>query len=141
MNNCPRFARHIPRPLRVIGAILIGIVLICAFALAAGVLVKALWNWLMPPLFGLGTITFWQGFGIMVLAQLLFGGHISRKGDDSHDKRHYRKWNNHEPVPEGPLFDEWWQKEGRDAFETHIKSRCAEHDEAARDADEKERPE
>lgn len=26
-----------------------------------------LWNWLLPVLFGLPTITFWQGYGIMFL--------------------------------------------------------------------------
>lgn len=31
-----------------------------------------LWNAIMPEIFGLGTITFWQAFGIRVLATLLF---------------------------------------------------------------------
>lgn len=29
------------------------------------------WNWLMPFLFGLPTITFWQAFGLKVLATAL----------------------------------------------------------------------
>lgn len=32
-----------------------------------------LWNWLMPALFGLGTLTFLQAGGIFLLAKLLFG--------------------------------------------------------------------
>ncbi|MBR2870047.1 MAG: hypothetical protein IKB98_01505 [Clostridia bacterium] len=31
-----------------------------------------LWNAIMPEIFGLGTITFWQAFGIKLLATLLF---------------------------------------------------------------------
>ena len=31
-----------------------------------------LWNWLMPTIFGLTTITFWQGFGILILCSFLF---------------------------------------------------------------------
>lgn len=31
-----------------------------------------LWNWLMPTLFGLKTITFWQAVGINVLSGILF---------------------------------------------------------------------
>jgi hypothetical protein len=33
-----------------------------------------LWNWLMPMLFGLHVITFWQGLGLLVLCRILFGG-------------------------------------------------------------------
>lgn len=33
-----------------------------------------LWNWLMPMIFGLTTLTFWQSFGLMLLASFLFKG-------------------------------------------------------------------
>jgi hypothetical protein len=39
-----------------------------------GGLVMALWNWLMPTLFGLTQVTFWQAFGLLALCRLLFGG-------------------------------------------------------------------
>ncbi len=48
------------------------------FGLLAGVVftvaVLLLWNWLMPAIFGLGVITFWQALGLLVLAKILFGG-------------------------------------------------------------------
>ena len=50
-----------------------------------GFIVMSLWNWLMPSLFGLRTITFWQAWGILLLAKILFGsfgGH--------HRPRHWR---------------------------------------------------
>lgn len=31
-----------------------------------------LWNWLMPELFGLKEINFWQAIGIQILAYLIF---------------------------------------------------------------------
>lgn len=31
-----------------------------------------LWNWLMPELFGLTTLTFWQALGLSTLCSLLF---------------------------------------------------------------------
>jgi len=31
-----------------------------------------LWNWLMPLIFGLTTLTFWQSFGLMLLCSFLF---------------------------------------------------------------------
>jgi hypothetical protein len=39
-----------------------------------GEVVKQLWNWLLPPLFGWRQITFWQAFGLLALCRILFGG-------------------------------------------------------------------
>lgn len=39
-----------------------------------GGLVMLLWNWLMPELFNLGTITFVQATGLLLLCKILFGG-------------------------------------------------------------------
>ncbi len=36
--------------------------------------VQHLWNWLMPEIFGLHMITYWQAFGLLGLSWLLFGG-------------------------------------------------------------------
>ena len=44
-------------------------------------LVMALWNWLMPAIFGLTTITFWQAGGLLLLSKLLFSGfNFNKKG-------------------------------------------------------------
>src|SRR5260370_37310294 len=39
-----------------------------------GFVIMHLWNWLMPSLFGLNVITFWQALGLFVLGKLLLGG-------------------------------------------------------------------
>ena len=39
-----------------------------------GKAVHELWNWLMPGIFGLPAITFWQAVGLLALSWLLFGG-------------------------------------------------------------------
>lgn len=39
-----------------------------------GEIVMHLWNWLMPAIFGLKVITFWQGLGLLVLARIMVGG-------------------------------------------------------------------
>jgi len=52
----------------------LAIVGILAFMAIGSAVVMALWNWLLPPLFGLHQITFWQALGILVLCRLLFGG-------------------------------------------------------------------
>jgi hypothetical protein len=37
-------------------------------------LLMVLWNWLMPTIFGLITITYWQAAGLLLLSKLLFSG-------------------------------------------------------------------
>ena len=48
-----------------IGMIAITIVLL-------GYPIMLLWNWLMPSIFGLPEITFWQAIGINILSTILF---------------------------------------------------------------------
>jgi hypothetical protein len=42
-------------------------------AAALSWVVMHLWNWLMPTLFGLHAITFWQALGLLVLSKILVG--------------------------------------------------------------------
>jgi hypothetical protein len=51
------------------------IALLITIALAGfGQAVLQLWNWLMPELFGLHPLRFWQAVGLMALSWILFGG-------------------------------------------------------------------
>ncbi|WP_400194145.1 hypothetical protein, partial [Hymenobacter sp. B81] len=50
-------------------------VLFAALCVAlAGFVVMALWNWLMPAIFGLPLLSFGQALGLLVLCKILFGG-------------------------------------------------------------------
>jgi hypothetical protein len=53
-------------PLAILGMLL--------FIALGGGIVRLLWNWLLPPLFGWPSITFWQALGILALCRILFGG-------------------------------------------------------------------
>lgn len=53
-----------------------------------GLVVMKLWNWLMPAIFGLTAITFWQAIGLFVLARLLFSGFNGGKGRHNKHDRH-----------------------------------------------------
>ncbi|GAB4136780.1 MAG: hypothetical protein Fur0041_11330 [Bacteroidia bacterium] len=48
--------------------------LFCIFILGMGWVTMLLWNWLMPAIFGITMINFWQAAGLLVLGRLLFGG-------------------------------------------------------------------
>lgn len=54
--------------------------LVLLFLALFGYLFMVLWNWLMPALFGLRMITFWQALGLLILSKLLFGGFRGRSG-------------------------------------------------------------
>lgn len=53
-------------PLAIVGMI--------AFIAIGGTLVRLLWNGLLPPIFGLPAISFWQALGLLALSRILFGG-------------------------------------------------------------------
>jgi hypothetical protein len=40
----------------------------------AGLVVMLLWNWLMPDLFGLKNVNYWQAWGLLILSSILFKG-------------------------------------------------------------------
>jgi hypothetical protein len=44
------------------------------FVFLGGGIVKQLWNWLLPSLFGFHEITFWKALGMLLLCRILFGG-------------------------------------------------------------------
>ncbi len=55
--------------------LLFKIALFLVIAIAGfGSAVLHLWNWLMPSLFGLRAISFWQAVGLLGLCWILFGG-------------------------------------------------------------------
>ena len=77
-----------------------------------GFLVESLWNRLMPAIFGLHVITFWQGLGLFVLAKILFGGFRGRPGWGDHWRTHMKeRWESMTP-------------EERERFRQVLKERC-----------------
>ena len=68
------------------------VVLVPAFFVLFGAVTMWLWNWLMPAIFKLPTIGFWQAIGILCLSQLLFkGGQFGRAGRSRWKKERIRK--------------------------------------------------
>jgi hypothetical protein len=55
-------------------------VLVIVLGVLLGFVVEHLWNWLMPGLFGLRTITYWQAVGLFLLSKILLGGFHPRGG-------------------------------------------------------------
>jgi hypothetical protein len=98
--------------------------LIVLFIFIGGEIVKLLWNWLLPPLFGWRLITFWQALGILVLCRVLFGGFGRHGGYRSGVRSRV-----HERVAEriGERMAERWDRmtpEERERFRQGMRGRC-----------------
>jgi hypothetical protein len=71
-----------------IGRVLRIITFVVIAAAVFGFIIMHLWNWLMPGIFGLHTITYWQGLGLLILAKILFGGFHRHGGGGRRWKQH-----------------------------------------------------
>jgi len=80
--------------------------------LALSFVVMSLWNWLMPSLFGLRLLTFWQALGLLVLSKILLGGFRGRPGGGMHWRRR--------------MMERWEQMtpEEREKFRQGMRGRC-----------------
>jgi hypothetical protein len=131
-NACCPSRGHGRKILKIIGMVFVGMIFACLFALVFGFLVKWLWNFLMPDLFGLKQITYLQAFAMVVLAKLLFGafGPHHKKHHDMHHHP-FEKWPHrfecYDSMPWDTIhdrrkyFSKFWQDEGKEAFEEYIK--------------------
>lgn len=132
-NNC----KHTHGFFRILGGIIAGTFVAALFALIIGALIMVLWNWLMPVIFGLGIITYWQGFGIALLARLLFGGmghkgHSEKMDPHMHASKHkYAGHMHHGPMRNwqfDDVYEDWWEAEGSQRFNAYMKDKKKESD-------------
>ncbi len=114
------------RGLRIAGMVLAGVIFAAVFALVFGWLVMILWNWIMPPIFHLGEIGYWQGFGILLLAKIIFGALGSRGpghgpsrgwGGNPFRKESWHRGDWREDREWWRYAHDFWKEEGKEAFE------------------------
>jgi hypothetical protein len=97
---------------------------ILLFSFIGGEVVKLLWNWLLPPIFGFRQITFWQAFGILLLCRILFGG-VGGRGFGSSNVRGRMRERMAERL--GERTAERWERmtpEERERFRQGLGGRC-----------------
>ncbi|MDR0834208.1 MAG: hypothetical protein LBN93_08520 [Candidatus Symbiothrix sp.] len=102
----------------IFGHVIFGLALVAGFSAA----VMLLWNALIPGIFGLTVINFWQSLGLLALARLLFGcgfgGKIARAGVGGHGS-----------FNKNPMREKWMNMtpEERKAFIKNMKDRRNRH--------------
>ena len=82
------------------------------FAWLFGEIVMHLWNWLMPALFGLKAITFWQGLGLLVLCRILVGGLGGGSNNSRRRERRLKERWEHMTPEEREKLREWMRTRG-----------------------------
>jgi hypothetical protein len=115
------------RVIRIVGMVVGGVLIAVILAFLFGYVVMMLWNWLMPAVFGLTAITYWQAFGLIVLAKIFFGGGHGYGHGHGHNK--WRKWKRHHHdsdwAPAGDYgnwkyYEDYWRAEGKKQFEDYL---------------------
>ncbi|MEE4197284.1 MAG: hypothetical protein V2I54_06540 [Bacteroidales bacterium] len=124
-------ANPLVKGLRIFGFVILGAIGVAFLALIFGYFVMLLWNWLMPMLFNLTTITFWQAVGIVILARLIFGGFKHGKSDTEKHKpmkeHFFDRWKDeyhqHQAASDWRYFDDYWEDEGEEAYQNYIRQK------------------
>ncbi|MFZ4563392.1 MAG: hypothetical protein ACOYNU_08445 [Bacteroidales bacterium] len=115
-----------------IGWIILGVIGFTAFAFLFGAVVMWLWNCLMPVIFHLGIITYWQAVGLAVLGRLLFGS-FHHGGPHNRSRHHFGPWKQKYHTNDGgncrdythgskwSYYDQYWNEEGEKSFNDYLK--------------------
>jgi len=77
-------------PVKIVMGIGFGILAIGLGAVAILVVMK-LWNWLMPEIFGLTTLTYWKAGGLLLLTSILFKNWSLGDKDSKNERRRKRE--------------------------------------------------
>lgn len=96
-------------------AIAIAIVALIVTCTVFGFAVSALWNALMPEIFGLHPIGFWQALGVLALSWILFGGFGMFRGRPGFSRGRIHR-----------MADHWarMSPEEREKFAQEFRRRC-----------------
>jgi hypothetical protein len=97
-----------------------GLALLGLLAVALlGLVVMSLWNWLLPTIFGIRSVSYWQALGLLVLSRILLGGfHRHHRAPFRHRRRMFERWERMTP-------------EEREAFRRGFRGHfCGPHDPA-----------
>src|ERR1700680_5243289 len=100
--------RKVSRGVKFVMIAILCLIVLCLVCL----LLMNLWNWLMPAIFGLKAITFWQALGLLFLSRLLLTGFHGRSRRSMHWRhRMMERWERMTP-------------EERTKFRRGVRARC-----------------
>lgn len=113
---------------KIIGLVILGVIGFAALAFIFGLVIQWLWNHLMPAVFGLPEISYWQAVGLAVLARIFFGcehnKHVHRHKEAKREKTGVSQISiDCGSSSEIDSFKEFWDARGKDAFRSWLDDR------------------
>lgn len=125
-------------PMEIAAMIIFGAAAIIGLAILFGYVIMWLWNWLMPDLFGLTPLTYWQAVGLFILLKILIGGCGGRGGSKSSSKScdDNGKKNKKSDFSKWSRYDKFWKEEGDDMYKKFLEKESG----SAEPAIEEEKP-
>ncbi len=106
-------------PLHIAGMIVFGVIAITGLAILFGFVIMWLWNWLMPEIFGLTTLTYWQAVGLFILLKLLLGG-CGSSSSSGKSSKHKCKDDSKTDFSKWKHYDQFWEEEGDQLYKQYI---------------------
>ena len=113
------------------GRIIFGIIAITGLAILFGFIIMWLWNILMPEIFGLPLISYWQAVGLFILTKILFGSgrrgrkkYYSKYSSRKHSKHRLKSFFGNDcksDFSNWQHYDKFWKEEGEQAYKTFVK--------------------
>ena len=135
MSNYFKHKMRSKNPAEIAGWVILAIVGFTGLVILFGFIIMWLWNWLMPELFGLPVITYWQGLGICLLSKILFGG-IGGGKSSSKSSSKKSSWDDMEckdssknEISKWKFYDKFWEDHGNEAFESYVAQKRTEKNE------------
>lgn len=126
------FLKHKARgksPGEIAGWVILGILGIAGLAILFGFVIMWLWNWLMPDIFGLTTLTYWQAVGIFILFKILLGscGGGSKNCNSSKHKKSTCDKDSKSDFSKWKHYDKFWKEEGDQAYQAYVERKDKEN--------------
>lgn len=112
-----------------IGKIIVGTIIVIGLAILFGYVIMWLWNQLMPELFGLKSISYWQAVGLFILAKIFFGSGDcggKKKNDCCQNSEVKNKFKTRlekhckENNTDWKYYDKFWEEEGKKAYKEFV---------------------
>ncbi|RRQ49834.1 hypothetical protein DZC72_04410 [Maribacter algicola] len=123
--------KSVQKGVKIFFFVLLGI----GIAFLLGYVVMYLWNWLMPYLFGIPTVGYWQAVGILLLSKIIFGfgggGGSHNKSKKSGKKEFFKNRckTMRRDFSEWEHYDAFWKEEGEQSYRSYVKRKKEGQDE------------
>ncbi|MBJ6367177.1 hypothetical protein [Snuella sedimenti] len=125
-------------PIEIVGMIIFGAIAIAGLVILFGFVIMWLWNWLMPDIFGLTTLTYWQAVGLFILLKILLGGCGTGGKDASKSSKHKCKKDSKTDFSKWKYYDKFWREEGDAYYKEYVERQTnpsQENDESKSDSE------